>query len=86
MAKNTWAKWVHIAWHEELLAMQKKQAMQAQQQQQNPPPEQPQNEGKKSDKGGGGGKEPKVGKDQKDGQKVVAPLAQQQNPLNMLNK
>lgn len=28
MAKNTWAKWVHISWHEELLAQQKSQEMQ----------------------------------------------------------
>lgn len=27
MAKNTWAKWTHIAWHEELLGEQKKQQM-----------------------------------------------------------
>jgi hypothetical protein len=27
MAKNTWAKWVHIAWHEELLGKQKQQQM-----------------------------------------------------------
>ncbi len=33
MAKNTWAKWMHIAWHEELLAAQKKQEMIAGQQQ-----------------------------------------------------
>ena len=30
-APNTWAKWIHISWHEELLAMQKQQEMQAQQ-------------------------------------------------------
>lgn len=28
MAKNTWAKWTHIAWHEELLAQQKQQQTQ----------------------------------------------------------
>lgn len=32
MAKKTWATWTHIAWHEELLAEQKKQEMAAQQQ------------------------------------------------------
>ncbi len=32
MAKNTWAKWVHIQWHEEMLARQKQQEMQQQQQ------------------------------------------------------
>lgn len=31
-AKNTWAKWVHIGWHEELLSQQKQMMMQAQQQ------------------------------------------------------
>lgn len=30
MAKNSWAKWVHIQWHEELLSMQKQQMMQQQ--------------------------------------------------------
>jgi hypothetical protein len=35
MAKNTWAKWIHIQWHEEMLSMQKQQQMmQAQQQMQ----------------------------------------------------
>lgn len=33
MAPNTWAKWVHIAWHEELLGKQKQQQMQAAQMQ-----------------------------------------------------
>lgn len=33
MAANTWAKWIHIQWHEEMLSMQKQQQMmQAQQQ------------------------------------------------------
>lgn len=32
-AKNTWAKWVHIAWHEELLSQQKQAQQQAQMQQ-----------------------------------------------------
>ena len=27
MAKNTWAKWTHIAWHEELLNYTKQQAV-----------------------------------------------------------
>ncbi len=47
MSKNSWAKWVHISMHEELLSMQKQQQMQAQtqqlqaggQQQPNTPPE-----------------------------------------------
>lgn len=33
MSKNSWAKWIHIEWHQELLSMQKMQMMQAQQQQ-----------------------------------------------------
>lgn len=33
MAKNTWAKWIHIQWHEEMLSMQKQQMMQQQQMQ-----------------------------------------------------
>ncbi len=32
MAKNTWAKWVHIQWHEEMLSQQKQQQMQQAQQ------------------------------------------------------
>ncbi len=27
MAQNTWAKWTHVAWHEEMLAQQKQQAL-----------------------------------------------------------
>lgn len=47
MAKNSWAKWIHIQWHEELLSMQKQQQMGAQQQQLQqqslpPEPQQPQ--------------------------------------------
>lgn len=33
MAANTWAKWIHIQWHEEMLSMQKQQEMQAASQQ-----------------------------------------------------
>ena len=32
-SKNSWAKWVHIQWHEELLSMQRQQQMAAQSQQ-----------------------------------------------------
>jgi hypothetical protein len=31
MSQNTWGKWIHIQWHEELLSMQKKQQMVQQQ-------------------------------------------------------
>lgn len=41
MAKNSWAKWAHISWHEELLALQKQQQM-AQQMQQMVPQSNPQ--------------------------------------------
>lgn len=33
MAKNSWAKWIHIQWHEEMLSQQKQQLMQQQQMQ-----------------------------------------------------
>lgn len=33
MASNTWAKWIHIQWHEEMLSMQKQQQMMQTQQQ-----------------------------------------------------
>lgn len=33
MAPNSWAKWIHIQWHEELLSQQKQQMMAQQQQQ-----------------------------------------------------
>lgn len=36
-AKNSWAKWVHIEWHQELLSQQKMQMMQAAQAQMMPP-------------------------------------------------
>ena len=45
MAKKTWATWVHIAWHEALLGLQK------QQQAQQPQPGQEQKPGDKKDKG-----------------------------------
>ena len=35
-AKNSWAKWVHIEWHQELLSQQKMQAMQQASAQMNP--------------------------------------------------
>ena len=44
MAKKTWATWIHMAMHEEMLGLQKKQEMQAQQ----PQPDQQQ----KPDAGG----------------------------------
>lgn len=66
MAKDTWAKWIHIAMHEEMLALQKKQ-QQAQEQQQ---PEQ----GKPQDQQKQGGDKPKVGKDKQNPQEAATPL------------
>jgi hypothetical protein len=72
MAKNTWAKWVHLAWHEESLAEQKK-AQQAQEQQAQQQDQKPQDQGK-PDKGG---KDKKPGKDKKDPQSAASPLKQE---------
>lgn len=47
MAQNTWAKWIHIQWHEEMLSQQKQQAMQ--------PPLQQQGAQQMPQGGGGGG-------------------------------
>jgi hypothetical protein len=67
MAQNTWAKWVHIAWHEELLGQQKQQQMQQQKQEgQQPPPDQ--------------AEKPKVGEDKKDPKAATAPLKQELTP------
>lgn len=41
MAKNSWAKWIHIEWHKELLAEQRKQEMQQMQQAALPQPGKP---------------------------------------------
>ena len=68
MAKNTWAKWTHIAWHEELLAMKKQQEMQAQQQAQNPQQDQ------------GKGDKPKMGEQKKNPQEAASPLKQELTP------
>lgn len=64
MAKKTWATWVHMAWHEELLAMQKKQQMDAE----NPDQQKPKDAQK-----------PEVGKDKKDPQSTASPLKQEMN-------
>lgn len=66
MAKNTWAKWVHIAWHEELLGEQKKQMQMQQQQEQQ--------------KGKPQGDKPKVGEQKKNPQEAAAPLKQEMTP------
>lgn len=53
MAKKTWATWIHIGMHQELLALQKKQQMQQEQQGEQPQPEQKPDDkgkGKKQDK------------------------------------
>lgn len=71
-AHNTWAKWVHVAWHEELLGMQKQMKMQAEQQQMQggQPGQEP---------GQGAGQEPQkkgktAGKDKGNPQETAAPL------------
>lgn len=64
MAKNTWGKWVHIAWHEELLGLQKQQQMQQEQGGQQKPD---------------GGKE-KGGENKKDPKEAAAPLKQELTP------
>ncbi len=69
MAPNSWSKWIHIHWHQELLGLQKKQQMQAQQQGvQGGNPQDANN----PDKGGGG--KPKVGEQKKNPQEAAAPL------------
>lgn len=65
MAKNTWAKWVHISWHEELLGQQKQQEKQQMQQQ-----------GQEQQDA----KNPQVGKDKKDPQSAASPLKQETVP------
>lgn len=72
MAKNTWAKWVHIAWHEQLLGMQKKQQMQQVQQQGQDPN---QEGGNPQD-----AQKPKVGKDKQDSKGAASPLKQELTP------
>lgn len=74
MAKNTWAKWIHIAWHEELLAQQKQMKMQAEQQQM----QGDQGQGDKQQKGKD--KKPQVGEAKKDPKEAAAPLKQEMTP------
>ncbi len=70
MAKKTWATWIHISWHEELLAKQKQAQMQQEQQQAQ--------DGKPQDKGKGD--KAKVGADKQNPQKAAAPLMQETKP------
>jgi len=60
---------VHIAWHEQLLGMQKKQKMQQEQQGQEDPDQQG---GKPQD-----AQKPSVGKDKKDPKSAASPLKQE---------
>lgn len=76
MAKNTWGKWVHMAWHEDLLA-QKKQQEQTAAAQTQPGQEQPDKQ-KPDDKGKD--KKPKVGEAKKDPKEAAAPLKQEMAP------
>jgi hypothetical protein len=71
MAQNTWAKWVHIAWHEELLGEQRKMEQQQQQ-------EQMQEGGDKKE----GGDKPKAdrkdrGSQKKDSKEAASPVKQE---------
>lgn len=63
-AKPTWSKWIHIAWHEELLGLQKKQQQEHAQQN-------PQQQGQQEQKG----KNP--GKDKKNPQEAATPMKQE---------
>lgn len=68
MAQNTWAKWIHIHWHEELLGLAKKQQQEAQMQEQ---------AGEKpGDKGGPGGDKKKP----QDDKEAAAPLQKEAQP------
>lgn len=74
MAKNTWAKWVHISWHEELLAQKKQQQMQAEAQAQQP------DQGKQEKGGDKGGKSEKLGAQKTDSKEAAAPLKAEMTP------
>ncbi len=71
MAKDTWGKWIHMHWHEELLAAQKKQQMDQQQQQGQQGQDQ-----QKPDQG----QKPQVGKAKQNPQEAAAPLKQEMVP------
>ena len=84
MAKNTWAKWFHIHWHEELYGLQLQQKMQAEQQQQQGKGDMPSG-APSSDKGskpndGTDAKKPKVGVKKKDPQENASPLKNEIQP------
>lgn len=70
MSKNTWAKWIHMAWHEELLGLQKQQQKQQEQQQMQQGQQDGQNAQQKGEK-------PKVGEAKKDPKEAAAPLKQE---------
>lgn len=72
MAKDTWGKWIHMHWHEELLAAQKKQQMDQQQQQ----GQQQGQDQQKPDQG----QKPQVGKAKQNPQEAAAPLKQEMVP------
>lgn len=81
MAKKTWATWTHMAWHEALLAVQKKQELaqkQAEAQKAAQPQPPPSDDGQK-----GGGDKPKVGEKQKNPLSAAAPLQQAAQPSKM---
>ena len=73
---KTWATWVHISWHEEMLSKQKQQEMQQKQQagqdQKDMGDAGGQNQGKGQD--GKDAKKPKIGEKQKNPQNAAVPL------------
>lgn len=82
MAKKTWATWTHMAWHEALLGLQKKQQMaqqqaEAQKQQGQPPQD------KSDDKGGGKKDKPKVDTKKQNPLSAAAPLQQAAQPSKL---
>lgn len=89
MAKKTWATWTHMAWHEALLGIQKKQQQQAQQAQAQQQQGQPPQDTSKQSAGGGdngdkGGKQkPQVDTKKQNPLSAVAPLQQAAQPSKM---
>lgn len=72
MAKKTWATWIHMAWHEELLAQQKKMEQAMQQVQMNA------GEGVQGQSGTmAQAKQPKLGEQKKNPMQAAAPLQQE---------
>lgn len=89
MAKKTWATWVHIDWHKQLLALQKKQELEQAKQQAE------QGDMKDGNNGGAGGsppgqkseaQKPKVGEKKKSPLAAAVPLSQETQPKQTIKK